>query len=887
MTFAFLLVAALVAGALSASAVSTGDNPAVYTTDADFDLGTLVNVNHTATADQLQLDSVATPFDFIWIAVSTEGTVVKINTTTGDVLGEYRTTPSSQVLGNPSRTTVDNDGSVWVANRNNVSNGFGTVLHIGLEENGQCEDRNGNGVIDTSTGLGNVLAWADDSGARGVATAADECIVHYTEVHSRGTRHVSVDGDNNVWVGGVTLRNFDLVKGGRYDVPGSGTILRSETSVGYGGYGGLIDGNGVIWSARPLLRWDTALPLTGPNGGNWDGYGHDSYGLCIDSSGNVWNTSLFGNQIRKFAPNGGLLGTFGHGSDSAQGCVVDGDDHVWVAHSLIGPSTTVGHILNDGTFIGNVTVGSGPTGVAVDAAGKIWATNYYSGTASRIDPSLGSIGADGATPIGAVDFTTVNLGGNLYNYSDMTGATLIAPPTTGTWTAVHDSGVAGAPWSTVSWTADEPAGSSIVVNAASSTDGVTFSAAEAVANGVPLSSTPPGRYLKVTVTFDRTDGFEPSPVLYDLTMQHNRPPVADPGGSYLFPLDAGPFDGSGSSDPDGDPLTYEWDFGDGNMGSGEFANHTYAEAGIYDVCLTVNDGYVDSTQVCTTAVIYDPDGGFVTGGGWIDSPAGAYYPSDLPFFDGSYYDWFYTEEPVSLLAANDLAAELTYGNCTGVTHLTTITSQDEYDAVLPLLDEWGGWLPLGGFQDEGVVPADFGWQWVTGEPFEFAPWLPGEPNDCGGTDECVPGSEQRLTMYAEGWNDEPMGAMDMYSVEYEGCDPGPTGKATFGFVSKYKKGAKVPTGNTEFQFHAGDLNFHSTSYQWLVVTGSNFAKFKGEGTINGEGAYKFQIWAGDATPDTFRIKIWYDGGGGEVVVYDNGMNQPIGGGSIVIHAKKT
>jgi len=117
-------------------------------------------------------------------------------------------------------------------------------------------------------------------------------------------------------------------------------------------------------------------------------------------------------------------------------------------------------------------------------------------------------------------------------------------------------------------------------------------------------------------------------------------------------------------------------------------------------------------------------------------------------------------------------------------------------------------------------------------------------------------------------------------------DPSLTGKAMFGFVSKYKKGAPVPTGSTEFQFQAGDLNFHSSSYDWLVVKGSNFARFKGVGTINGEGAYRFQIWAADSDTDTFRIRIWTEDGGSEVVVYDNGMNQPIGGGSIVIHAKK-
>jgi hypothetical protein len=123
-------------------------------------------------------------------------------------------------------------------------------------------------------------------------------------------------------------------------------------------------------------------------------------------------------------------------------------------------------------------------------------------------------------------------------------------------------------------------------------------------------------------------------------------------------------------------------------------------------------------------------------------------------------------------------------------------------------------------------------------------------------------------------------------------DPSLTGKATFGFVSKYKKGAEVPTGQTEFQFHVADLNFHSDSYDWLVVTqGGTNAQFKGEGTINGAPAttgeaYKFMVWAKDDAPDEFRIKIWYEEDDGtEHVVYDNLAHQPIAGGSIVIHVK--
>ena len=130
-----------------------------------------------------------------------------------------------------------------------------------------------------------------------------------------------------------------------------------------------------------------------------------------------------------------------------------------------------------------------------------------------------------------------------------------------------------------------------------------------------------------------------------------------------------------------------------------------------------------------------------------------------------------------------------------------------------------------------------------------------------------------------GWIDSPKGAYAQ--------DPSLSGRANFGFVSRYRKGAQVPTGNTEFQFRAAGLNFHSSSYEWLVVTGSNYARYKGAGTINGEGNYKFMLWAGDGSPDTFRIMIWTeDDLGKETVIYDNGVNQAIGGGSIAVHTGK-
>jgi hypothetical protein len=146
-----------------------------------------------------------------------------------------------------------------------------------------------------------------------------------------------------------------------------------------------------------------------------------------------------------------------------------------------------------------------------------------------------------------------------------------------------------------------------------------------------------------------------------------------------------------------------------------------------------------------------------------------------------------------------------------------------------------------------------------------------------------------------GWIWSPVGAFHPGLAEFEPVE----GKANFGFVSKYKPGAKVPTGQTEFQFKAGDLNFHSGSYEWLVVSGAH-AQYKGTGTINNSGHYGFLLTAidgqltGGGGQDRFRIKIWDVGTG--VILYDNqsgsdddaelNNNTIVRGGSIVIHKKK-
>jgi len=94
-----------------------------------------------------------------------------------------------------------------------------------------------------------------------------------------------------------------------------------------------------------------------------------------------------------------------------------------------------------------------------------------------------------------------------------------------------------------------------------------------------------------SLTFSATDGFASDSQAMTITITGgNNPPVSNPGGPYSGatgqPIN---FNGSGSSDPDGNALSYAWDFGDGGSATSALASHTYVAAGSYLVTLTVTD----------------------------------------------------------------------------------------------------------------------------------------------------------------------------------------------------------------------------------------------------------------------------------------------------------
>ena len=102
-------------------------------------------------------------------------------------------------------------------------------------------------------------------------------------------------------------------------------------------------------------------------------------------------------------------------------------------------------------------------------------------------------------------------------------------------------------------------------------------------------------------------------------------------------------------------------------------------------------------------------------------------------------------------------------------HLVTITTAEENGFVAALAVDAGGWAYgagpwMGGFQPPGSVEPDGGWSWITGEPWSYTSWQPGEPNN--------EGNENYLGFYGDaggGWNDVAVndGHVYAYVIEFE------------------------------------------------------------------------------------------------------------------------
>jgi streptogramin lyase len=395
---------------------------------------------------------------FIWIANSDENTVSKLNTETGQEVGRY------SVGTDPSRTAVDLDGNVWVANR-----GSDNVHRIRLFD---CE---GQACVDPPIATGDL------------------------------PRGLAVDANNNIWVGHWNGRNVVKVNPETLQVE---AVVNVPSRV----YGLAIDNEGNLWTSErgggvvSRINTETAQLIQTYN----IPFGVSLYGIAVDGEGNVWLGNYDQNNILKFSPSTNQWWQYRDPNASlTRGIAVDGNGYVWVANS--GSNNVSRFRATDGQYVGSYRVGSGPIGIAVDNDGNIWAVNHGSNNTTKLDPNGQRLG-------------TYAVGRGPYTYSDMTGFQLRNfTVRQGRWTVVFDCGYNQCSFDQLEWSATTPDGTTVQLRARSSSDRVNWSAYDGPFSQSPANlSLPRGKYCEVEVQLQTTED-EVTPVFQGVSIRWQRP----------------------------------------------------------------------------------------------------------------------------------------------------------------------------------------------------------------------------------------------------------------------------------------------------------------------------------------------------------------------------
>ena len=356
----------------------------------------------------------------IWIANSGGNVVSKVDTTTFVELGRYATGS-----GDPSRTSVDALGNVYVGNRAGSS-----VTKI-LSAGDKCPDSNGDGQVTTSHGPNDVLAYGQDDCRvwetplghliRGVA-AQDL----YTQIPSSDPDlPPTIQEEHYVWAG--TLDGIVWKLDGK-----TGAVL-ATTQAPCPVYGFALDGKGQLWmtSGNCVGRIDTtkckddascnALAVCSsscdPSGActaSCDAEGKEAvslpdstYGITVDFKQRVWLGG--GNGLKRYDPHAAAGQRYAASQNGfSHGVAADANGFVWGARD---PEVVR---LNGDTMEFTIVPTSSSKGMAVDKQGKIWAISYMQDFATVITPGAGL--NDNTITQNAV----TGLVGP-YTYSDMTG----------------------------------------------------------------------------------------------------------------------------------------------------------------------------------------------------------------------------------------------------------------------------------------------------------------------------------------------------------------------------------------------------------------------------------------------------------------------------------
>ncbi|MBI4318868.1 MAG: PKD domain-containing protein [Chloroflexi bacterium] len=594
---AFVVIATLVA--TSALQRPAGAATGSWTTDAQFGQGTFQGT--VASGGDLKLSSNLQAFPIMWVANAGESTVSKIDTNTGRELARYRTYFAGDsnwpwAGAAPSRTTVDTDGNVYVANRH--FDGRRPLIMKILATGGI--DRSGNGVIDTSSdadgdgvispGEMKPLVDSNGNGAIDPNEIQDERVVWVALVGEPGTlgRSLCTGTDGNLWLGTFYDSKY-------YKVSASnGSVLAGPYSIfPLQPYGCLVDRDGILWSAS----LDTMLGKLNTATGASSVYTHEGsdYGIAL-GNGMVYQANSASLVFSAFNP---ATNSFSYPARDKgfhydiNSVSVAGNGDI-IATEIYGG---VHRFRPDGS---EVWAAAPPQlqdkyarGAILDSNGDVWVNFVFNNTIAKYRAT------DGA-PLGIFP-----AGKNPYTYSDATGTIAVGQTTpTGYWRVVFDGGSASLPWSNLSWNATVPAGAAVefAVRAADTQAGLDAKNYEVVSG--PIPSTVSGRYVQIQIKLTASQAGQ-SPIVHDVAIQSgttNQPPTAIAGGPYTVAEGATIALNGLGNDPDGDPLTYAWDLDNNGSFETPGQNVIFSAAGLDGPgSRTVGLRVCDDDNECATA----------------------------------------------------------------------------------------------------------------------------------------------------------------------------------------------------------------------------------------------------------------------------------------------
>lgn len=426
-----------VAVGLALSAGTAWSGSAVFAGNAGFAQGATDGV--VINGGKVVLGTVGSTFDLLWVANAGDDTVSKIDTKNNVELARYRTwfdvgVHSAWGGPAPSRTAVDSDGNVFVANRH--FDGKPARLMKILATGGI--DRNNNGVIDTSTGPTDVKALIDTNGndALDAAELSDERVAWSVPVGNPGGlgRAACIGTDGNVWVGLYSHQAFYKVNAS------SGAIMSGPHSVPWTPYGCAVDRNGILWSAslgQDLGRLDTNNPSNAQAI-----YIGNTYGIAIGNN----KVYLGGNcSYYEYDPANPTNILYRNGQCGA-GISVDGSGDI-----VTGSSQAAKYSKVDGSekWVNSSNPSSYAVGVVVDGDNNVWQVDLYGNRVTKFDGATGNY------------LATLPVGDQPYTYSDATGiAARNQTSHTGFWSIILDGGP-NAKWYKVCWSANVPNGAAV------------------------------------------------------------------------------------------------------------------------------------------------------------------------------------------------------------------------------------------------------------------------------------------------------------------------------------------------------------------------------------------------------------------------------------------